>query len=458
MNTPTPLDAIPLPPLPEPAYLGHDSDDGAIYGYDSAHMNARYLAGYASGLAAQAAASPANASTAPQAAARHYPLPDNLYAGSKDWLAGDYAERVEWLHSMYEARKADVERMETAAIPADVAKKLKALAKRLNESAFSAGRADMDDSASTAHENSLRMARQTCMQKMLDAINASTTPQPTVSADVAKLVEEAKQSLSEAMSAAESSGHPLNHSASKDAAEARDDLLAIIDRLASTTHQPIVAADVAKFDPDKYEQPYLPEHIDCAMKRDREEELSALDEFILDNEPAGVTDEYSWRIQLNAVIEAERLKSATTPAAACADLGPAYIPDDQGPEDVRYVREDRALAAISTASVGVVPDNMVMVPRHPTARMIEAIQFSRGQSRNSADVWYAALAERPAAAAQPASNEPHHLWSHPRHSPRIARPREATFAHGEPEWVREYPVEVYGPAQGSASDEGADHV
>ena len=60
-------------------------------------------------------------STTPQAAARHYPLPDNLYAGSKDWLAGDYAERVEWLHSMYEARKADVERMETAAIPADVA-------------------------------------------------------------------------------------------------------------------------------------------------------------------------------------------------------------------------------------------------------------------------------------------------------------------------------------------------
>lgn len=30
-----------------------------------------------------------------------YPLPDDLY-DSKDWRDGSYAERVEWLHTMYE--------------------------------------------------------------------------------------------------------------------------------------------------------------------------------------------------------------------------------------------------------------------------------------------------------------------------------------------------------------------
>jgi hypothetical protein len=37
--------------------------------------------------------------------ARIYPLPDDLYPGSKDWLAADYAGRVDWLHTMYEAKK-----------------------------------------------------------------------------------------------------------------------------------------------------------------------------------------------------------------------------------------------------------------------------------------------------------------------------------------------------------------
>jgi len=43
-------------------------------------------------------------STHPAAA---YPLPDSLYPGSRDWLAGDYAARVEWLHSMYECAKRE---------------------------------------------------------------------------------------------------------------------------------------------------------------------------------------------------------------------------------------------------------------------------------------------------------------------------------------------------------------
>ncbi len=38
-----------------------------------------------------------------------YQLSDSLYPGSKDWLAGDYAARVEWLHTGYEAKKAEIE-------------------------------------------------------------------------------------------------------------------------------------------------------------------------------------------------------------------------------------------------------------------------------------------------------------------------------------------------------------
>jgi hypothetical protein len=37
----------------------------------------------------------------PAPSATQYPLPDNMY-DSKDWRAGSYAERVEWLHTMYE--------------------------------------------------------------------------------------------------------------------------------------------------------------------------------------------------------------------------------------------------------------------------------------------------------------------------------------------------------------------
>jgi hypothetical protein len=42
-------------------------------------------------------------------AAPHYPLPDSLYPGSKDWMAGDYADRVEWLHMMYESKRQEVD-------------------------------------------------------------------------------------------------------------------------------------------------------------------------------------------------------------------------------------------------------------------------------------------------------------------------------------------------------------
>lgn len=37
-----------------------------------------------------------------------YQLPDDLY-DSKDWKVGSYAERVEWLHTMYEAKKRELE-------------------------------------------------------------------------------------------------------------------------------------------------------------------------------------------------------------------------------------------------------------------------------------------------------------------------------------------------------------
>ena len=38
-----------------------------------------------------------------------YPLPDDLYPGSKDWVAADYRGRVEWLHTMYESKKRDAD-------------------------------------------------------------------------------------------------------------------------------------------------------------------------------------------------------------------------------------------------------------------------------------------------------------------------------------------------------------
>lgn len=48
---------------------------------------------------------------AASSSARHYPLPDGLY-DSKDWRAADYAGRVEWLHSMYEAKKREIVSLE----------------------------------------------------------------------------------------------------------------------------------------------------------------------------------------------------------------------------------------------------------------------------------------------------------------------------------------------------------
>lgn len=38
-----------------------------------------------------------------------YPLPDDLYPGSKDWKHSNYAGRVEWLHSMYESKKKEAD-------------------------------------------------------------------------------------------------------------------------------------------------------------------------------------------------------------------------------------------------------------------------------------------------------------------------------------------------------------
>jgi hypothetical protein len=39
-------------------------------------------------------------------------LPTELFEGSKDWREGSPAERVEWLLSMYESSKQEVERLE----------------------------------------------------------------------------------------------------------------------------------------------------------------------------------------------------------------------------------------------------------------------------------------------------------------------------------------------------------
>jgi hypothetical protein len=44
----------------------------------------------------------------PAPSAESYPLPDDMY-GSKDWLAGNYAERVHWLHTMYENTKSQLD-------------------------------------------------------------------------------------------------------------------------------------------------------------------------------------------------------------------------------------------------------------------------------------------------------------------------------------------------------------
>lgn len=40
-----------------------------------------------------------------------YPLPDDLYPGSKDWRSADYAGRVAWLHAMYESARRELDTM-----------------------------------------------------------------------------------------------------------------------------------------------------------------------------------------------------------------------------------------------------------------------------------------------------------------------------------------------------------
>ena len=44
---------------------------------------------------------------------KQYPLEACLYPESKDWVEGDYRDRVEWLHTMYEAVKSEVAQLET---------------------------------------------------------------------------------------------------------------------------------------------------------------------------------------------------------------------------------------------------------------------------------------------------------------------------------------------------------
>lgn len=70
-----------------------------------------------------AAAPPAPTST-------QYPLPDDLY-DSKDWRSGGYAERVEWLHTMYENAKATLDTyLEMQAAPSAEPRELAALLRR----------------------------------------------------------------------------------------------------------------------------------------------------------------------------------------------------------------------------------------------------------------------------------------------------------------------------------------
>jgi hypothetical protein len=61
-----------------------------------------------------------------------------------------------------------------------------------------------------------------------------------------------------------------------------------------------------------------------------------------------------------------------------------------------------------------------------------------------------AIAAVGASRAEPQSG--HYLWEHPEHPPRVARPEDATFANGDPEWGRCYPVEVFGGASRAQSE------
>jgi hypothetical protein len=71
-----------------------------------------------------------------------------------------------------------------------------------------------------------------------EQVEASRSRAASEPGEVARLAEEARDLLLEALSAAESAGHPLNHGRSADANKARDELLAIIARLASAATSP----------------------------------------------------------------------------------------------------------------------------------------------------------------------------------------------------------------------------
>ena len=299
MNTPTPLDAIPLPPLPEPAYLGHDSDDGAIYGYDTAHMNNHARLAVTEALAAQAAAQP----TVVASGAETSPLTNEVVERAANAIAAldrsaDFLASVRFTEEFYRNRAlSTASTAPAAAIPADVAKP-------------------------DQHNGNDTEPRDLDREQYLDARG---------------------DGRGQGLDSYWKWGHAAGWNDHK--------------ALASTTPQPTVSADVAKL-------------------------VEAL------------------TIGREAAYEVAQTYHASM-------AGYRQYEHDRLDADVKKIDDAIASTTQAEASVDVVP-----------------------------------------------LKEPHHLWSHPLHSPRVARPSEATFAHGEPEWVREYPVEVYGPAQGSASDEG----
>ena len=46
-------------------------------------------------------------------------LPTELYEGSKDWREGNTVERIEWLLSMYESSKQEVDRLTDLVVELD---------------------------------------------------------------------------------------------------------------------------------------------------------------------------------------------------------------------------------------------------------------------------------------------------------------------------------------------------
>lgn len=94
-------DDIKLPPLAQPQVPILEAEPGLD--------NIRRLRRWCERIAAEHARAAVLADRAGQ-----YPLPDDLFPDSKDWLAGDYAARVEWLHAMYEKKRAEVDALATA--------------------------------------------------------------------------------------------------------------------------------------------------------------------------------------------------------------------------------------------------------------------------------------------------------------------------------------------------------